>query len=306
MFPSLMLPGILAVLTFWASSFIDEGRRQGSFPDRDDMSQRCALIVAAGSSRRFGGSVPKQLLPLLGVTPIERVLKAFTQPFLEVGKVALAVAADQKEKAISIISNSDFLGAQYVERHPLAAVFNLASAQVFVYVGGSSRADSVNKGLQVLSQEGVKGDDHVLVHDAARCFILPSIVHQCYQALEQHPVCSVAAPCVDTIKMVSDEAPSGATSTSTGGKWLRTLPREQAMAVQTPQGFHFSVLQSGHASSRSGDDQVITDDLALVEGQYPVALIESDESVRKITTQADLAWAKVFAAQSGQVVKSRS
>ncbi|MFM7599141.1 MAG: 2-C-methyl-D-erythritol 4-phosphate cytidylyltransferase, partial [Actinomycetota bacterium] len=86
---------------------------------------------------------------------------------------------------------------------------------------------------------------------------------------------------VDTIKEVDAE-----------GVVERTLDRSRLHAVQTPQGFTRSVLQSAHAASDVSD---ATDDAGLVERMgVAVHAVPGDEEAFKITRPLDLVLAEAI------------
>jgi 2-C-methyl-D-erythritol 4-phosphate cytidylyltransferase len=70
-----------------------------------------------------------------------------------------------------------------------------------------------------------------------------------------------------------------------GGGVVRTVPRADLRAVQTPQGFARDVLERAHASGAPG----ATDDASLVEALgLPVATVPGAEEAFKVTRPLDL------------------
>jgi 2-C-methyl-D-erythritol 4-phosphate cytidylyltransferase len=66
------------------------------------------------------------------------------------------------------------------------------------------------------------------------------------------------------------------------------VPREGLWAVQTPQGFAYSLLQEAQRQAREAG-YTGTDEASLVERLgRPVRIVEGSESNVKITTPADL------------------
>jgi 2-C-methyl-D-erythritol 4-phosphate cytidylyltransferase len=141
---------------------------------------------------------------------------------------------------------------------------------VAVVAGGERRRDSVAAGVETL------GDcDIVCVHDAARPLCAPELFSRVIAAARERGAATTAIPCVDTIKRVS------------AGLVMETLPRDQLVAVQTPQAFAAELLRRAHAAST--DDA--SDDCLLVERLgAPVAVVDGDPRNRKITTAADIEW----------------
>lgn len=129
-----------------------------------------ALLVAAGSGSRFGGSVPKQYAELAGKAVLRHAAEALAphaallQP---VGDPAtLAAALD---------------GVPHLPPVP----------------GGDTRQDSVRRGLEALA---AYAPDIVLVHDAARPVIPEGTVEALLDALRAADGAIPACPVADTLK----------------------------------------------------------------------------------------------------------
>ena len=90
-------------------------------------------------------------------------------------------------------------------------------------------------------------------------------------------------PVSDTIKRVS------------GSAVLETVPRDDLVAVQTPQAFRAAALRRAHAESAEG-----TDDAALIEaagGQ--VVVVAGDPANLKVTAAVDLAQVRALLSEDG-------
>jgi 2-C-methyl-D-erythritol 4-phosphate cytidylyltransferase/2-C-methyl-D-erythritol 2,4-cyclodiphosphate synthase len=83
-------------------------------------------------------------------------------------------------------------------------------------------------------------------------------------------------PVVDTVKAVSGNAVNG------------TVDRSGLAAAQTPQVFHLADILSLHQAHDA--DTQITDDIQLIEASgRPVAAVEGDRRLMKLTTAEDFA-----------------
>lgn len=144
--------------------------------------------------------------------------------------------------------------------------------------GGPTRSASVRAGLTAVPA----GADVVVVHDAARPFAKPALFTAVIDAVRGGADAAVPGlPLADTVKRAQ------------GDRVVETLPREQLVAVQTPQAFRAAALRSAH---RSGADA--TDDAALVEaGGGRTVVVPGDRRNVKITTPEDLAIAAALAQQ---------
>jgi 2-C-methyl-D-erythritol 4-phosphate cytidylyltransferase / 2-C-methyl-D-erythritol 2,4-cyclodiphosphate synthase len=227
------------------------------------MSGNYAMIVAAGRGTRFGGTLPKQFLPLGGGTVLRHAVAAFaTHP-----RVA---------------------GVQVVIRDEDRALFDQATAGLSVLppiVGGAERQDSVRLGLEALIPHEPA---RVLVHDGARPFPDAALIDRVLDALDAAPAAVPALPLGDTIKRVAD------------GVVRETVDRSHLWRAQTPQGFHFGPILAAH---RAAAGRVLTDDAAVAEaaGLAPVIVPGSEDNL-KVTTAQDLAAAeRLLASRLGDV-----
>jgi 2-C-methyl-D-erythritol 4-phosphate cytidylyltransferase len=149
---------------------------------------------------------------------------------------------------------------------------------IAIVAGGARRQDSVCSGLDALVEHA---PDWVMIHDAARPFVTPSILEAGLQAVQQHPATIAAVPVKDTIKQVQQ------------GIICATPDRSQLWAVQTPQVFAFPLIYQAHHSSAAEED--MTDDATLLErlGQR-VTIFPGEYTNLKITTREDLFFAEAL------------
>ena len=139
--------------------------------------------------------------------------------------------------------------------------------------GGERRQDSLGSGLAALPEECT----HVLVHDAARCFVTAAVIANVLEALKRGARAAIPAIAVtDTIKEVSDMVVAA------------TPDRGRLMAVQTPQGIERAALGLGLAKARR-EGLTVTDDASLAEAiGLPVHVVVGTKDNVKITTPEDL------------------
>ena len=149
--------------------------------------------------------------------------------------------------------------------------------KIKVISGGEVRSKSVAAALSQVNQNA----DYILVHDAARCFATQAQTMRVIDALlaGDHAVVP-GIEVVDTIKVID------------ANNFAEMTPvRSTLRAVQTPQGFSAQILHRAH---QSGSDA--TDDAALVEALgIAVRVVPGEPNAHKITTPADLEWAKRLA-----------
>ncbi|GGD37924.1 2-C-methyl-D-erythritol 4-phosphate cytidylyltransferase [Pseudoxanthomonas indica] len=214
------------------------------------------VIPAAGRGTRFGGDLPKQYLQVGGQTVLAHTLAAL-------------FAHEAVEGAIIVLSaeDADWPGWSDFEGKPLQTC-----------VGGATRAESVLAGLRALPEQ-VRGDDFVLVHDAARPNLSRTDLAALLERGRADPVGAIlAAPVRDTLKRAGDD-----------GGIDGTESRERLWRAFTPQLFRrLQLSRALEHAAQAGID--VTDEAMAMErqGLRPL-LIEGAESNFKITTPADLA-----------------
>jgi len=215
-----------------------------------------AILVAAGRGERMGAARPKAFLGLCG------------QPLLL--RAALAFEASGTVDGVAAVVPVEEIDAA---REMLGPVGKL----VEVVAGGPRRQDSVLEGLKV-APDGFDGI--VLVHDAARPLVEPTLIEAVAAAARAEGAAVPVIPLVDTVKRVR------------AGRVCETLDRSELGAAQTPQGFRYSLLARAYEAALR-DHATVTDEAAAVErlGVRVVAVLGSERN-RKITTAGDLAWAE--------------
>ena len=216
------------------------------------------VMPAAGAGRRFGADTPKQYAPLEGRTVIEWALA----PFLGDARCARIVVA---------LAAAD----EHWARLPLRS-------RALTVVGGAERSASVRRALAALAGQA-RGDDWVLVHDAARPCLDAQDLERLVTRLAAHPVGGVLAVRVaDTLKRARE---GGAAE---GCAIEATQERAGLWRALTPQMFRYAALcaalDQAHAAERSPSDEAQALEWA---GAQPL-LVEGAASNLKVTTTEDL------------------
>lgn len=233
-------------------------------------TQRCVVVVAAGSGQRLGRGIPKALAEIDGRTILEHSLEAIRASGVcgATGRIVVTVPRDD---------------------HRLSELARQAGAQPVV--GGATRAESVRRALEVLGQG--PEPTGVLIHDAARCLTPASAFQRVAEALDQHSAVIPVVPVVDTMRSVDDT-----------GRLQGTVDRTRLRAIQTPQGFRWPLLREVSAAALAAglDDVSITDDASLVERftSLAIAMVPGDEEAFKVTRPLDLLLAEAVLAHRGR------
>jgi 2-C-methyl-D-erythritol 4-phosphate cytidylyltransferase len=217
-----------------------------------------AIIVAAGSGKRFGAEKPKQFVEICGKPLIIHTLERF-ENCSSIDEIILVLPAVEIE---------NFQGN--------AGKFNLTKLKNIV-VGGETRAESVYNGLKAISGEA----EIVAVHDGARPLVSAEEITATIEKAAETGAACLVSNVSDTIKEVS------------GGKIVRTIDRAKLRRALTPQCFHFEILQKAFAEADLGES--VTDECFLVEkAGYEIAIVEGSARNIKITTPEDLILAEIF------------
>jgi 2-C-methyl-D-erythritol 4-phosphate cytidylyltransferase len=226
-----------------------------------------AIVVAAGRGTRFGE--PKQFIELAG------------RPMIAWSLVTFAGLPGVAE----IVVTSE---AESLETMRAAFARYVPQAEVRAVIGGATRQHSVRNALAALSP----GLDAAFVHDGARPLVRAVEVLAGMAAVAPGRAAVLAAPVIDTIKVV----PRG------GRRVERTLERETLWAAQTPQFAMLADLLRAHAEA-SGDGA--TDDAALLEAAgIEVVVVPASAENFKVTLPADRARAgALLAARASEAVR---
>jgi len=233
-----------------------------------DSAAYWAVVPAAGSGRRMGARVPKQLLGLGEQTVLEHSLDALWG----ISELSGLVLVSQDDVDIEAIA------ARYRERRLIRAA------------GGAERCHSVLNGLRALT--GLAADsDWVLVHDAARPCVRTADLHKLIASLNTHPVGGLlGVPAHDTMKR-----------TNASGAVQATIPRESLWHAQTPQMFRLGRLREVlEAALREGFN--VSDEASAMEraGEQP-QMVEGHADNLKITRPEDLPLAELYLRQQGRL-----
>ena len=185
--------------------------------------------------------------------------------------LAVAVAGRCSDGVVLVVPAAD------VERERARA----GSGPVVVVPGGPTRSASVRAGLGAVPADATV----ICVHDAARPFAAEELFSRVVEAVRDGAAGAVpGVPLNDTVKRVGAD-----------GCVVETPPRDQLVAVQTPQAFDADALRTAHATGADG-----TDDAALVEERGGrVVVVAGDVRNRKITHPEDLDWARSMTVDAG-------
>ncbi|MBR2773964.1 MAG: 2-C-methyl-D-erythritol 4-phosphate cytidylyltransferase [Selenomonadaceae bacterium] len=223
-----------------------------------------AVFPAAGSSKRMGGGVNKNLLELAGESVLLRTLKTFSK-VERINFLIVVVAAHEVETVEGLLRGSKGLKPWQVT------------------IGGSERQYSIANGLKLLPDDA----QIVLVHDAARPLVTVQTINDVIDAAEQFGGAIAAIPEKNTIKVIDAQ-----------GFVKHTPPRAELVSVLTPQGFRREILL--RAYDKAAEENFLgTDDSSLVERLgVRVKVVAGGYQNIKITTPEDIRIAETFLRRS--------
>ena len=222
------------------------------------------IIVAGGSGRRMGGSLPKQFRLLGGQPVLARTINNFA---LALRGAEIVVVLP--EEHIPFWQN-------------LSARFNVARHSIVK--GGRERFDSVRCGLEALQSD----PDLIAVQDGVRPLGTAGMIRGVVETAARYGAAIPVVKAVDSFREI------------VAGEEVKEDPRSQPVdrsrlrSVQTPQVFRSWLLREAYAV---GFRPEFTDDASVVEAAgYPVSLAPGERSNLKLTTPEDFAIAEALLA----------
>ena len=217
-----------------------------------------AIIVAAGSGKRFKSDKPKQFVELHGKPLIVHTLERF-QSAGSISAIILVLAEDKIDAFKEIET-----------RFPIPKLFAVVG-------GGATRVKSVRNGLGAIAA----ATEVVAVHDGARPLVSPGEIDATVEKAKATGAACLVAAVVDTIKTVR------------GNEIANTLDRDQLRRALTPQAFSVEVLE--RAFDLGDLSEAVTDECYLVEKLgHPIAVVEGNPRNIKVTHLDDLVLADAY------------
>lgn len=240
---------------------IAEGLRAavGKWKDRTT----AAIIVAAGSSTRMGGAIPKQFMPLNGIPAVVRTLRAYEEAEY-VSFIVVVARPGDRERYL-----------EYKEK------FNLTKLRDIVE-GGATRQESVLHGIETIGESA----KYVAIADGVRPLITPRAIDTVCLAAYRYGAASAAFRATDTIKTADKH-----------GFVTGTIDRTTVWNATTPQAFDINIYRA--AAYHALDTKfVATDDNSLVENiDRPVKLVDCGKENLKLTEPTDVCIAEALLAR---------
>lgn len=211
-------------------------------------SGTAAVVVAAGAGLRAGQPVPKQFAPWRG----KPVVRHSVEALVAAGVSPVVVAIPQGAAEIAGAALAGLTGVRLV-------------------TGGATRQLSVKAALEALQGDSPR---LVLIHDAARPVLPRGVLDRLVAALTSQPGAIPVLPVVDSLTRAD------------GTLMGEPARREELRRVQTPQAFRYAEILAAHrawnGAADAGDDAQVARAAGL-----PIALVEGDEVLHKLTFASD-------------------
>ena len=139
--------------------------------------------------------------------------------------------------------------------------------------GGSSRFQSVKRGLQLIVEDGL-----VAIHDGVRPLVDLKLIERSYEIADNKGSAVASIPMKDSIRIINSEQ-------------SLAVNRAEYRIIQTPQTFSIGRIKNAY---KLDENDTFTDDASVWEAAgNPVSLIEGSEKNIKITTVQDLMIAEI-------------
>ncbi|AZU01590.1 bifunctional cytidylyltransferase/SDR family oxidoreductase [Brevibacterium linens] len=228
-----------------------------------DRVRNIAVILAGGVGTRIGLDTPKQLIKIAGRPIMEHTLAVFDEHPL-IDEIIVLMARGHLDKVHEIVRKNQFKKVSSVLE------------------GSGTRNDTTQVALNAIAEK--YEDCNVILHDAVRPLLAPSIINDVVLALESNEAVDVAIPSADTI--IEVEQGTGAYPV------IKDVPpRANLRRGQTPQAFKLSAIQRAYELANQDENFEATDDCTVVlryTPDVPVAVVTGDDSNMKVTEPIDI------------------
>ena len=207
-----------------------------------------AIILSAGSGKRFDKTKPKQLFSIENETLLDINIRKFSK--------------------VKKINNIVIVHSKKITKE----VKRFEKRKIFFTLGGKTRQESVKKGLNYAKK---LKPDIVLIHDCARPFVneelIKNLIASTTLSIGSVPVLKVN----DSLRYINFKK-----------KESRIISRENIYQIQTPQSFPFKKILDAH--NRSLKDDFTDDSSLAEENNIQMKFILGDKNNIKITEKDDI------------------
>ena len=219
-----------------------------------------AVLLAAGSGRRFSDDTAKQFAMVAGESVLVRSARMLEE-------------SAEVQEIVVVTRETDIPGVRNILKK--AGITKVTR----IVAGGDTRQESAKIGFDAVNPEA----DYVAIHDAARCLCTTAMTEAVFESAYVNGAATAACRNTDTIKR-------------TNGTDLvtETLERDNTWRVQTPQIFKADIYRAASYTCAK-EHFYATDDCALCEHVgFPVHLVDVGPMNIKITYPEDIVIAEAI------------
>lgn len=231
--------------------------------DSMERKKNVGVILAAGQGKRFQSNLPKQFVLLNNKPIICYSLETFNNHPL-IDEIILVVDEEYIPYTKDLISSYNFKKISHV------------------IPGGKERYESVNSALSVITK-----NENVLLHDSARPLVNEKQISDVINELNQYSAVTIAIPAIDTTAIVNDK------------QIITSIPKRSSIwNIQTPQGFHSSLLIESYQKALCDNTiSSFTDECGLIQyynNTIEIKIVLGNQTLKKITYPSDIHLLEIF------------
>ena len=218
-----------------------------------------AIILSGGIGTRMGADRPKQYIEVNGTPVIVYCLKAFLST-ARIDAFIIGAAEEWRDYINSFIQKEN------------------ATTPFYYSEPGETRQYSIYNALKKAKEIGIRNNDVVIIHDAARPLVSKELIERCIDGCNTSDAVLPIIPVKDTIYLSND------------GKNIKSLlDRSQLYCGQAPEAFRLGPYLKVH-------DEMPREELLKINGSTEIAykaglccqMVEGAPMNFKITTPEDL------------------
>src|SRR5699024_10555467 len=144
-----------------------------------ESTRNIAVILAGGVGTRIGLDTPKQLIKIAGRPIMEHTLAIFDE-HPQIDEIVVLMARGHLDRVHEIVRKKGYEEVTSMRE------------------GSGTRNDTTQVALRAIAEK-YDEDCNVILHDAVRPLLAPSIINDVVRALETNDAVDVAIPSADTI-----------------------------------------------------------------------------------------------------------
>nr|WP_320119095.1 2-C-methyl-D-erythritol 4-phosphate cytidylyltransferase [uncultured Marinifilum sp.] len=217
-----------------------------------------AVILAGGSGKRMGSTLPKQFLPIGNKPIIQHSIEAFSN-HPQIDEICVVINADYHKEINQLITSNHIPKVKHI------------------LSGGKERS---NSSLAAINAYEKDKNIYLIFHDAVRPFVSNRIISDVISELHNGKSVAVAIPSSDTIFCLNKN------------NTIESVPpRQNLRRAQTPQAFAYSTIKMAYDNALKDPNFIASDDCGVVLNYLPneaIFIVKGEEKNIKITFEGDL------------------